>query len=67
VTTFFRLLWIIPIAIILGLISGAGETVTYTVILNETGEVVRRTRETVGGLASGRLPAPAHRPISVDR
>ena len=27
-TTFFRLVWIIPIAIILGLISGAGETVT---------------------------------------
>ena len=30
-TTFFRLIWIIPIAIILGLISGAGETVTNTV------------------------------------
>jgi hypothetical protein len=52
-TTFFRLIWIIPIAIILGLISGAGETVTYTIVLNEAGEVMRRTRETVGGLASG--------------
>jgi hypothetical protein len=29
--TFFRILWIIPIAIILGLISGAGETITNTV------------------------------------
>lgn len=52
-TTFFRLLWIIPIAIILGLISGAGETVTNTVFLNEAGEVMRTTRETAGGLAFG--------------
>jgi hypothetical protein len=52
-TTFFRVIWIIPIAIILGLISGAGETVTNTVVLNEAGEVVSRTRDTAGGLASG--------------
>jgi hypothetical protein len=58
-TTFFRLIWIIPIAIILGLVSGAGETVTNTIILNETGEVIRRTQETVGGLASGITTATA--------
>jgi hypothetical protein len=58
-TTFFRLLWIIPIAIILGLVSGAGETVTYRFYLNEAGEVVRRTRETVGGLAGGLAAATA--------
>lgn len=58
-TTFFRLIWIIPIAIILGLVSGAGQTVTRTVILNETGEVVRITRETVGGLVSGLATATA--------
>jgi hypothetical protein len=52
-TTFFRLIWIIPIAIILGLISGAGQTVTNTVFLNQAGEVVNRTRETAGGLAGG--------------
>jgi hypothetical protein len=52
-TTFFRIIWIIPIAIILGLISSAGETVTNTVFLNEAGEVVRSTRDTVGGLAAG--------------
>ena len=34
-TTLFRLIWIIPIAIILGMVSGAGETVTNTVFLNE--------------------------------
>ena len=58
-TTFFRLIWIIPIAIILALVSGAGETVTNTVILNEAGEVIRTTRETVGGLASGLATATA--------
>ncbi len=58
-TTFFRLIWIIPIAIILGLISGAGETVTNTVFLNEAGEVVRTTSNTVGGLASGLATATA--------
>ena len=41
-TTFFRILWIIPIAIILGIISGAGETITNTVFLNQAGEVIRR-------------------------
>jgi len=58
-TTFFRIIWIIPIAIILGLITGAGETVNNTVYLNEAGEVVRTTRETVGGLASGLSVATA--------
>jgi hypothetical protein len=52
-TTFFRLLWIIPIAIILGLISGTGETVTNTVILNEAGEVISTSEQTAGELASG--------------
>jgi hypothetical protein len=58
-TTFFRLVWIIPIAIILGLISGAGETVTTTVVLNEAGEVLKRTRDTAGGLASSLAAATA--------
>ena len=58
-TTFFRVIWIIPIAIILGLVSGAGETVTNTVFLNEAGEVIRTTRETVGGLAIGLSAATA--------
>ena len=58
-TTFFRLIWIIPIAIILGMISGAGETVTNTVFLNEAGEIVNRTQETVGGLAAGLSSATA--------
>lgn len=58
-TTFFRILWIIPIAIILGLISAAGETVTNTVFLNEAGQVVRTTRDTAGGLVTGLTTATA--------
>jgi len=58
-TSVFRILWIIPIAIILGLISGAGETVTNTVFLNEAGEVIRTTRDTAGGLAGSLAVATA--------
>ena len=52
-STLFRLFWIIPIAIILVLVTDAGQTVTNTVFLNESGEVVRKTRDAAGGLASG--------------
>ena len=52
-TSFFRVLWIIPIAIILGLISGAGQTVNNTVFYNEAGEILKKTQETAGGLVSG--------------
>jgi hypothetical protein len=58
-TTFFRIFWIIPIAIVLGLVSGAGETVTNTIFLNEAGEIMSTTSETVGGLASGLISATA--------
>jgi hypothetical protein len=58
-TAFFRILWIIPIAIILGLISGAGQTVTNTVVLNQAGEVIRRAQQTAGGLVSGLVVATA--------
>jgi hypothetical protein len=50
-TTFFRLFWIIPIAIILGLLTGAGQTINNTVYLNAAGEVVKRTQQSSGGLA----------------
>jgi hypothetical protein len=50
-TTLFRIIWIIPIAIILAIITMAGETV----IVNEAGEVIEKT----GGLASGLAVATA--------
>jgi hypothetical protein len=66
-TTFFRIIWIIPIAIILALVSGTGETVTNTVFLNEAGEVIRRTRDTAGGLVSGLAVATALMIVFVQR
>lgn len=58
-TTLLRVIWIIPIAIVLALVSGAGETVTYRIFLNEAGEIVKRTRDTAGGLLSGLVVATA--------
>jgi len=58
-TTFFRIIWVIPIAIILGLVSRTGETVTRTVLLNQASEVVKTTRETAGGLITGLMVATA--------
>jgi len=52
-TTFVRWIWIIPILIILSLVTGSGETVTNTVFVDEAGEIIRRTRDTAGGMAMG--------------
>jgi hypothetical protein len=51
-STAFRLIWIIPIAIVLGIITGAGQTVTNTVVVNQAGEVLKRTQQSAGGMAS---------------
>jgi hypothetical protein len=45
-TTFFRVIWIIPILIILGLLTGGGDTT----VVKETGEQVRSSG---GGITSG--------------
>ena len=37
----------------MGLVSGTGETVTNTVMLNEAGEIIKTTRDTAGGLVAG--------------
>ncbi len=58
-TTFFRILWIIPIAVILALITGAGDTVVVTIVVDAAGEVVEKSRETAGRLASGLAAATA--------
>jgi hypothetical protein len=51
VTTFFRLIWAIPIVIIVSLLSAAAtETIT---VITETGEIVSRVTRTGGGLAGG--------------
>ncbi len=66
-TTFFRLIWIIPIAIILGLLMGAGQTVNHTVYLDAAGQVVKRTQDSSGGLVLGLSAAPALMIIFVQR
>jgi hypothetical protein len=53
VSTLFRIFMVIPIAIILGLISGAGETAVVTVVVDAAGQVVERSRETVSRAAYG--------------
>lgn len=58
-TTFFRVLWMIPIAIILGLLSGAGQTVTNTVVVDAAGEVVKQSSRSTGGLLVGLSAATA--------
>jgi len=56
-TTLLRIVWIIPIAIILGLISASGQTTT--VYLNAAGEVVKRSSSSAGGLGLGLAAATA--------
>ncbi len=58
-TTFFRIIWIIPIAIIYALISGAGQTVNNTIVYNQAGQIVTTTRDTAGGLVNGLIFATA--------
>ncbi len=51
VTTFFRLLWMIPIAIVLSLLTASATSTVTTV--RDSGEVVSRTTNTGGGIAGG--------------
>ena len=55
VTSFFRVLWIIPIAIVLDALSG---TATSTVkVVNEAGKVLSRSSESGGGIVGGLFAA----------
>ncbi len=51
-TSFFRLIWIIPIGIIAGLVSGGGELI---IVMKEAGEVTQK----VGGIGSSLAVATA--------
>ncbi|MHB9150638.1 MAG: DUF4389 domain-containing protein [Thermoleophilia bacterium] len=54
-TTFFRLIWVIPIAIIWSLLSATSNS-TVTVV-RETGETVSRATESGGGIVAGLFAA----------
>lgn len=58
-TVGLRLIWIMPIAIVLGLITGSGQTVTNTITVNEAGEVISRVSRSAGGLVGGLFMATA--------
>jgi mannose/fructose/N-acetylgalactosamine-specific phosphotransferase system component IIC len=49
-TTFFRIFTVIPIAIIYGILAGAGETVNNTIVYNQAGQIIRHGRESTGGI-----------------
>jgi hypothetical protein len=57
VTTFFRIIWAIPIAIVLGLISGSGGSTVTTV--DEMGDTISTVSETGGGVMGGLFLATA--------
>jgi hypothetical protein len=80
-STVFRLIWIIPIAIVLSLLSATSTTTVR--VVTQTGETVSEVTRTSGGIAAGlfgatvlmivfrqrypglRLSGAAHRPVSV--
>jgi hypothetical protein len=59
-TTFFRLIWIIPIAVLFTLLTGEGtDTYTTTTTLSDTGETLQTVTESGGGVVFGLFAATA--------
>ncbi|HET9260459.1 MAG TPA: DUF4389 domain-containing protein [Acidimicrobiia bacterium] len=56
-TTFFRLIWVIPISIVLALLTGSGST-TY-VTISDAGETVETVTQSGGGIVAGLAAATA--------
>ena len=56
-STFFRLIWIIPIAIIASLLSATSSSGVTTVAVTETGTVVSKATESGGGVVAGLFAA----------
>ena len=57
-STFFRLIWIIPIAIIASLLSATSNS-TVTTVVTETGKVVSKATSSGGGIVAGLFAATA--------
>ena len=56
-STFFRLIWIIPIAIIASLLSATSNSTVTTVAVTEAGTVVSKATESGGGIVAGLFAA----------
>ena len=58
VTTFFRLIWVIPILVIYALLTGGGGSSTYTTITAD-GTTVEKVTQSGGGILAGLFVATA--------
>lgn len=56
-STFFRLIWAIPILIIAGLLSATSSSTVTTVVVTETGKIVTQASESGGGIVGGLFAA----------
>ena len=58
-STFFRLIWIIPIAIVASLLSATSNSTVTTVVVTETGKAVSQATSSGGGIVAGLFAATA--------
>ncbi|MEA1901979.1 MAG: DUF4389 domain-containing protein [Actinomycetota bacterium] len=56
-STFFRLIWAIPILIIAGLLSATSSSTVTTIVVTETGKIVSQASESGGGIVGGLFAA----------
>ena len=56
-STFFRLIWTIPILIIASLLSATSSSTVTTVVVTETGKMVSQASESGGGIVAGLFAA----------
>ncbi len=56
-STFFRLIWAIPILIVAGLLSATSNSTVTTIVVTETGTIVSKVSESGGGIVAGLFAA----------
>ena len=56
-STFFRLIWAIPILIIASLLSATSNSTVTTIVVTETGTIVSKATESGGGIVAGLFAA----------
>jgi uncharacterized membrane protein len=56
-STFFRLIWAIPILIVAGLLSATSNSTVTTIVVTKTGTIVSNVSESGGGIVAGLFAA----------
>ncbi len=56
-STFFRLIWAIPVLIVAGLLSATSNSTVTTIVVTETGTIVSKVSESGGGIVAGLFAA----------